>query len=97
MSKVMQLLGLIVLIVLGIWLDLFVLTKIWALTVVPLGAHAIGLPQAWGIKLFVNACTPDKEREEDKKPDIGDSVSKVVRRALSMLLLWGIAYLFFGA
>jgi hypothetical protein len=70
---------------------LFVFTKVWALTIVPLGAPHIGLLQAFGVSLAVAMFTPVDSKQEPTKKKMQDAASGL----LSITLLWGIAALVF--
>lgn len=92
MDKVLKVVGLLSLGILATFYRLFVFTKVWALTVVSLGAPQIGLLQAWGISMVFTVFTPVDSRQDTTLKKVQDAVSGI----LTITIIWFIAYLVFG-
>ena len=86
MDKLVPFLNSLAIVVLLVIYRLFVITKVWTLVVVPLGAPAIGLKVAYGIALLVSAVSGVPETK---------SVNAWAT-AGSLTITWIFAHLFFG-
>jgi hypothetical protein len=91
MDKVFTFLGLFAFGLTATMVRLFVFTKVWALTVVSLGAPQIGMLQALGISFLLGVFQKIDTTTEDLKKQVSDTLSGV----LSALLIWGLAALIF--
>jgi len=93
--KLLKILGLFILAILEILVHVFILNKIWNLTVVPIGAPHLTWLQMFGIRLFLSAissstCVERQDRTMDNV--VVDSLVVTCSLALS----WLLAYLVFG-
>lgn len=96
-NAIIKLLGTIALVALSIFYTLFVLSKIYALTIIPLGAPALDNWQMYGVLLFVSATTLSHQvvtYSQDKEKNA--LVSRVITHAIGLALLWGLTYLIYG-
>jgi hypothetical protein len=91
MEKVFKFFGVLAVCFLAVFYRMFVFTKVWELTVVPLGAPQIGLMQAWGLSFAFSIFLPIDSKAEDLKKKMQDLASGM----LSITILWGLAALIF--
>lgn len=96
MEKLLKLLGLLVLTIPLAVLKAFVVTKVWALTVVPmLHAPEITKWQAFAITYLVSTMMINGHNYSETK-ETGEALGKMIGKAVALLLTWGVATLIFG-
>lgn len=97
METLLKVLGGIVLFFALIFLRLFILTKIWALAIVPNfpGAPLIGLWQVFALSWFIGAMTYDHKEKSEDEMKTKKVVNRTLSTILSLLASWGLAALIF--
>ena len=87
--------GLLVLFATNLYFKLYAVTKVWGYIAVPMGAHPIGLLQAWGLiilaSMFVHY-SPSEEKFESMEKIAKKLFGSMVQTVLSL----GLAYWIFG-
>lgn len=96
MEKLLKLLGLLVLTIPLAILKAFVVSKVWALTVVPMfHAPEITKWQAFAITYLVSTMMINGHDYSADK-EIDEVVGNYIGQAVALLLTWGVATLIFG-
>lgn len=92
MDKFLKLLGYIVLACLSMAYSLFVLSKIYAIVLLPLGAPVLGWGKLYGVMLFLSAATfnPSYKNSEESL------ATKLFSHAVGISIFWLVAYLVYG-
>lgn len=95
MNSILELLGVLSLCVVTVFVRLYILTKIFVLTVHPIvGGPIPTMFQMFAIAWFLGAVTYDPRSYEKKSTK--ENVTRLVSVNLAMLLSWGLAALIFG-
>lgn len=92
MNKALEALGVFALVIGCIFLNLFMLTKIWIYTIHPLGAPTLTMFQMWGVYLFVSCLSYKKPEKKETVEQVRDALSY----SLTIAIGWLLSYLFFG-
>jgi hypothetical protein len=93
MKTFLKYLGLLIIAAGAFFARLFILGRIWNLTVVPLGVPHLTWLQMFGVTLFLQAVALEY-RKESVSPE--DAVSKNIVVLAGLLLGWAFAYWMFG-
>jgi len=81
--------GLLVMIPLSILMNAFVLHKLWAWFMVPLGIAPIGLAHAWGLAILIGLFTTSKvQKTESKGEAIGQFIGLMLAPLFALLFGW---------
>jgi hypothetical protein len=94
MEKLLQLVAVFGLSLGAIFLRLVVLTKVWALVAVPMGAPQLDLLHAYGLTLI---CSLANERQHQKSDgELKTAIAAVANSIVGSLIVWLVTYLIFG-
>lgn len=94
MEKFLQLVAIMGLSLGSFILRLVVLTKVWALVAVPLGAPHLDFIHAYGLMLICNLTQDYKPTKSDG--ELSTALANIITSIIGSLLVWGVAYWIFG-
>lgn len=94
MNTLLKLLGLVTLGLSSFFYSIFILLKIYAITLIPLGAPQVNGWKLYGIMLFLSAANLDVAKYgRDAKDDREyKTVINIISHAVAITAMWGMAY-----